>query len=167
MWLYGKGEKNGFWWELSAQKGKFAPKIADFFGFLNFKAPKVPLLRKMRAWSEKQKSRFFIELQLCFTDYARIWRSKVTFSVLKLININLYVLLHAIAHATFVDSEFILCVCVEDFCASNTYIDSAQMTMCHWCIIACSHTLLQRSRDSTIFACIYWSPIKSKRIIDL
>ena len=41
--------------EFSAQKGNFPPKIADFFGFLNFKAPKVPLLRQMRAWSEKQK----------------------------------------------------------------------------------------------------------------
>ena len=54
MWLYGKGEKNVFWWELSAQKGKFAPKIAEFFGFLNFKAPKVPLFHRMRASSEVQ-----------------------------------------------------------------------------------------------------------------
>ena len=88
MWLYGKGEKNGFGWELSAQKGKFAPKIAEFLGFLIFKAPKVPLFRRMRARSEKQKGRFFIELQLCFTDYARIWRNKVTFSALKSINRN-------------------------------------------------------------------------------
>ena len=74
--------------EFGALKAIFPQKSLNFFGFLNFKAPKVPLFRRMRVWSEKQKSRFFIELQLCFTDYARIWRSKVTFSALKLININ-------------------------------------------------------------------------------
>ena len=74
--------------EFSAQKGNFPLKIADFFGFLNFKAPKVPLVTRMRVYSEKQKGRFFMELQLCFSEYTRIRVIKGTFGALKFKNKN-------------------------------------------------------------------------------
>ena len=39
-------------------------------------------------YSEKQKGRFFIELQLCFSEYARILVSKGTSRAFKLKNRN-------------------------------------------------------------------------------
>ena len=74
--------------EFSALKAILPPKIAGIFGFLNFKALKVPLLTRMRVYSEKQKGRFLIELQLCFSEYARILVSKGTFGALKIKNRN-------------------------------------------------------------------------------
>ena len=88
MWLYGKCEKYAFLCGIWSPKGNFPSKITDFFGFLNFKAPKVPLLTRMRVYSEKQKGRFLIELQLCFSEYARILVSKGTFGALKIKNRN-------------------------------------------------------------------------------
>ena len=88
MWLFGKGEKCGFCLVIGCRISSFHQKFSRKILFLNFKAPKVPLFRRMRARSEKQNSRFFIELQLCFTDYVRMWRNKVNFIALKSINRN-------------------------------------------------------------------------------
>ena len=72
--------------EFSALMASFPRKSLNFFGILNFKAPKVPLITRMRVYSEKQKGRFFIELQLCFSEYTRIRGNKGTSRAFKLKN---------------------------------------------------------------------------------
>ena len=86
MWLYGKCQKFGFDVEFSAQKGNFPPKIADFFGFLNFKAPKVPMVTRMRVYPEKQSCSSIKNLPFCFSEYTRIRVIKGTLGALKFKN---------------------------------------------------------------------------------
>ena len=72
--------------EFGALKAIFPPKSLNFFGFLNFKAPKVPLITRMRVYSEKQSCSSIKNLPFCFSDHARIRQNKGTFGALKLKN---------------------------------------------------------------------------------
>ena len=86
MWLYGKGEKYGFLWVIGCRISSFHQKLAQKFIFINFKALKVTLLRQMRAQSVKQSCSSIKNLLFCFSDHARILRSKGTFGALKFKN---------------------------------------------------------------------------------
>ena len=86
MWLYGKGEKYGFLWVIGCRISSFHQKFARKFLFFSLKALEVPLLTRMRAYSEKQSCSSIKNLPFCFSDLARILRSKGTFGALKLKN---------------------------------------------------------------------------------
>ena len=66
----------------------FHQKFARKFLFLIFKAPKVPLFTRMRAYSEKQSCNSIKNLPFCFSEYTRIRVIKGTFGALKFKNRN-------------------------------------------------------------------------------
>ena len=50
MWIYGKGEKCGFWWVIGCRISSFHQKFAQKLLFFSLKALEVPLFPQMRAY---------------------------------------------------------------------------------------------------------------------